>query len=214
MELQASRMKAREDEAGRPVLLLSQDRARWDRLLIRRGLDALARAEALGGARGRYALQAAIAACHARAATAQDTDWPRIAALYGELAQVAPSPVVELNRAVAVGMAEGPAAALAIVDRSGRRQGAAQLPVAAQCPRRPAGPARTAPTRPVASSSGPRRWPRTRGNASCCWNASGRCAATTDASALRGHGGRRGQDIAFAVGWRLFIWSRVNREHR
>ena len=117
LELQASRMKAREDEAGRPVLLLSQDRARWDRLLIRRGLDALARVEALGGARGRYALQAAIAACHARAATAQDTDWLRIAALYGELAQVAPSPVVELNRAVAIGMADGPAAALEIVDR-------------------------------------------------------------------------------------------------
>ncbi|HMA06582.1 MAG TPA: DUF6596 domain-containing protein, partial [Ramlibacter sp.] len=116
LELQASRAKAREDEAGRPVLLLSQDRARWDRLLIRRGLDALARAETLGGGRGRYALQAAIAACHARAATAQDTDWLRIAALYGELAQVAPSPVVELNRAVAVGMADGPAAALAIVD--------------------------------------------------------------------------------------------------
>ncbi len=117
MELQASRAKAREDEAGRPVLLLSQDRARWDRLLIRRGLDALARVEALGGARGRYALQAAIAACHARAVTAHDTDWPRIAALYGELAQVAPSPVVELNRAVAVGMVEGPTAALEIVDR-------------------------------------------------------------------------------------------------
>ena len=117
MELQASRMKAREDAAGRPVLLASQDRSRWDHLLIRRGLDALTRAEALGGEHGRYALQAAIAACHARATMAEQTDWSRIAALYGELAQVAPSPVVELNRAVAVGMAEGPAAALTIVDR-------------------------------------------------------------------------------------------------
>lgn len=116
MELQASRAKARVDAAGRPVLLLEQDRARWDGLLIRRGLAALARAEQLGGRLGPYALQAAIAACHARARTAQDTDWARIAALYGELARVMPSPVVELNRAVAVGMAEGPAAGLALVD--------------------------------------------------------------------------------------------------
>jgi predicted RNA polymerase sigma factor len=98
------------------VLLLDQDRSRWDRLLIRRGLDALDRAQALGGADGPYALQAAIAACHARAAVAGDTDWPRICALYERLARVAPSPVVELNRAVAVAMAEGPAAALVIVD--------------------------------------------------------------------------------------------------
>ena len=116
MELQASRARARVDAAGRPVLLLEQDRARWDGLLIRRGLAALARAERLGGRLGPYALQAAIAACHARARTAQDTDWARIAALYGELARVMPSPVVELNRAVAVGMAEGPAAGLALVD--------------------------------------------------------------------------------------------------
>ena len=116
MELQASRARARVDAAGRPVLLLEQDRARWDGLLIRRGLAALARAEQLGGRLGPYALQAAIAACHARARTAQDTDWTRIAALYGELARVMPSPVVELNRAVAVGMAEGPAAGLALVD--------------------------------------------------------------------------------------------------
>lgn len=116
MELQASRARARVDAAGRPVLLLEQDRARWDGLLIRRGLAALARAEQLGGRLGPYALQAAIAACHARARTAQDTDWARIAALYGELARVMPSPVVELNRAVAVGMAEGPAAGLALVD--------------------------------------------------------------------------------------------------
>ncbi|MEW6371391.1 MAG: RNA polymerase sigma factor [Pseudomonadota bacterium] len=116
MELQASRAKARVDGAGRPVLLLDQDRARWDGILIRRGLAALARAEQLGGASGPYALQAAIAACHARARTARETDWARIATLYGELARVLPSPVVELNRAVAVGMAEGPAAGLALVD--------------------------------------------------------------------------------------------------
>lgn len=116
MELQASRARARVDAAGRPVLLLNQDRARWDGLLIRRGLAALARAEQLGGRLGPYALQAAIAACHARARTAQDTEWARIAALYGDLARVMPSPVVELNRAVAVGMAEGPAAGLALVD--------------------------------------------------------------------------------------------------
>ncbi|MDB5873679.1 MAG: polymerase, sigma subunit, family [Ramlibacter sp.] len=116
MELQASRAGARVDAAGRPVLLLEQDRGRWDRLLIRRGLAALERAEALGGALGRYALQAAIAACHARAPTGGDTDWKRIAALYDALAQVAPSPVVELNRAVAVGMAFGPAAGLEIID--------------------------------------------------------------------------------------------------
>lgn len=116
MELQASRTAARTDAEGRPVLLLDQDRTRWDRLLIRRGLVALERAEALGGARGPYALQAAIAACHARAAVADLTDWGRIASLYGVLAEVTPSPVVELNRAVAVSMAEGPAAGLAILD--------------------------------------------------------------------------------------------------
>ena len=115
MELQASRAAARVDREGRPVLLLEQDRLRWDGILIRRGLAALARAELLGPA-GPYTLQAAIAACHARARTALDTDWARIAALYGELARVSPSPVVELNRAVAVGMAEGPAAGLALVD--------------------------------------------------------------------------------------------------
>ena len=116
MELQASRTHARTASDGAPVLLLGQDRGRWDRLLIRRGLDALARAEQLGGAEGSYALQAAIAACHARAATADATDWPRIAALYAVLGRVAPSPVVELNRAVAVSMAAGPAAGLAMVD--------------------------------------------------------------------------------------------------
>ena len=116
MEIQASRTPARTDAQGRPVLLLEQDRSRWDPLLILRGLAALARAEALVGAIGPYALQAALAACHARAAEAAATDWPRIVALYDALAQVAPSPVVELNRAVAVGMAFGPAAGLEIVD--------------------------------------------------------------------------------------------------
>ena len=116
MEIQASRLRARVGPRGEPVLLLDQNRARWDRLLIRRGLAALARAEALGGALGPYTLQAAIAACHARALTADDTDWARIAALYDALAQIAPSPVVELNRAVAVAMAYGPAAGLELVD--------------------------------------------------------------------------------------------------
>ncbi|WP_027866759.1 RNA polymerase sigma factor [Massilia alkalitolerans] len=116
MELQASRMGARLDAEGRPVLLLEQDRSRWDGVLVRRGLAALARAAQLGLARGPYLLQAGIAACHARARVARDTDWRAIAALYGELAQVQPSPVVELNRAVAVGMADGPAAGLVLAD--------------------------------------------------------------------------------------------------
>ena len=116
MEIQASRAKARVSAAGEPILLLDQDRARWDRLLINRGLAALERAEKLGGMRGPYAIQAAIAACHARARTGDETDWPRIAELYGQLQEVTPSPVVELNRAVAVGMAEGPAAGLEVVD--------------------------------------------------------------------------------------------------
>ncbi|MGH2490447.1 MAG: RNA polymerase sigma factor [Candidatus Limnocylindria bacterium] len=116
MEIHASRLRARVGPSGEPVLLLDQDRARWDRLLIGRGLAALERAERLGGALGPYALQAAIAACHARAGTAAETDWPRIAALYDAVAQLAPSPVVELNRAVAVGMAFGPAAGLDLVD--------------------------------------------------------------------------------------------------
>jgi RNA polymerase sigma-70 factor, ECF subfamily len=116
MEIQASRARARVGPSGEPVLLLDQDRAKWDRLLISRGLAALARAEQLGGALGAYALQAAIAACHARALTADATDWQRIASLYLALAQVSPSPIVELNRAVAVAMAFGPAAGLALVD--------------------------------------------------------------------------------------------------
>jgi RNA polymerase sigma-70 factor (ECF subfamily) len=116
MEIQASRLRARVGPDGEPVLLLDQDRGRWARLLIRRGLAALRRADALGAVLGPYGLQAAIAACHARARTAEDTDWERIAALYDALAEVAPSPVVELNRAVAVAMAFGPAAGLRLVD--------------------------------------------------------------------------------------------------
>ena len=117
MEIQASRLRARLDRKGEPVLLLEQDRGRWDQLLIRRGLAALERAEQLGGTLGPYALQAAIAACHARAHTAEETDWVRIVALYDALAQLVPSPIVELNRAVAVAMAFGPAAGLEIVDQ-------------------------------------------------------------------------------------------------
>ena len=116
MEIQASRSKARVNAAGEPVLLLDQDRGLWDRLLIGRGWAALERADRPGGSRGPYAIQAAIAACHARAATAADTDWKRISELYGELAAIEPSPVVELNRAVAVSMASGPAAGLELVD--------------------------------------------------------------------------------------------------
>jgi RNA polymerase sigma-70 factor, ECF subfamily len=116
MEIQASRSRARVGPSGEPVLLFDQNRAHWDQLLIHRGLAALELAEGLGGARGLYALQAAIAACHARARTPEETDWARIVELYAELARIAPSPVVELNRAVALGMAFGPAAGLEIVD--------------------------------------------------------------------------------------------------
>ncbi|MGE5730069.1 MAG: RNA polymerase sigma factor [Gemmatimonas sp.] len=116
MEIQASRARARVGPGGEPVLLLDQDRAQWDYVLIRRGLDALARAEALGGSMGPYALQAAIAACHARAKSGDDTDWARIASLYDILARLTPSPVVELNRAVAISFARGPAAGLELVD--------------------------------------------------------------------------------------------------
>src|SRR5712664_1494405 len=116
MEIQASRSAARVTESGEPILLLDQNRALWDQLLIRRGLAALDRAGKLGGMRGPYALQAAIAACHARALTPEETDWPRIVTLYEELAQLTPSPVVELNRAVAIAMAFGPAAGLELID--------------------------------------------------------------------------------------------------
>jgi predicted RNA polymerase sigma factor len=117
MEIQASRAKARVGARGEPILLLDQDRSQWDQLLIHRGLAALGRIEQLGGTGGPYAIQAAIAACHARALTPEDTDWARIVTLYAALAEIAPSPVVELNRAVAVGMAYGPSAALELVDR-------------------------------------------------------------------------------------------------
>ncbi|MDQ2643316.1 MAG: RNA polymerase sigma factor [Myxococcota bacterium] len=117
MELQASRSRARTARDGTPILLLEQNRGRWDQVLIRRGLSALARAEELGGADGFYALQAGLAACHARARTADDTDWRQIAALYARLLDLTPSPVIELNRAVAVSMAEGPAAGLELVER-------------------------------------------------------------------------------------------------
>jgi RNA polymerase sigma factor (sigma-70 family) len=117
MELNASRTAARTDAAGEPILMLDQNRALWDQLQIRRGMQALGRAHELGGAGGFYALQAAIIACHAEAMTADDTDWPRISGLYAELAALVRSPIIELNRAVAVGMAEGPEAALVIVDR-------------------------------------------------------------------------------------------------
>jgi len=116
MEIQSSRAKARVSSLGEPILLLEQNRAEWDQLLIRRGLAALERAERLGGRQGQYALQAAITACHARAVTAEETDWARIVSLYDALAEVTPSPIVELNRAVAVGMAFGPAAGLELVD--------------------------------------------------------------------------------------------------
>jgi len=116
MEIQASRIHARVGPKGEPILLLDQNRTRWDHVLIRRGLAALQRAEDLGGGLGPYALQAAIAACHARARTAAETDWERIAALYDALAQLMPSPIVELNRAVAIAMAFGPAAGLELID--------------------------------------------------------------------------------------------------
>jgi predicted RNA polymerase sigma factor len=116
MEIQSSRSRARIGPGGEPILLFDQNRMLWDRLLIRRGLAALERAEALGGPPSPYVLQAAIAACHARARTPEDTDWARITALYQQLAQVVPSPIVELNRAVAVGMAFGPQAGLDLVD--------------------------------------------------------------------------------------------------
>ena len=116
MEIQASRLRARVGASGEPILLLEQDRGRWDQLLIRRGLTALARAESLSSSHGSYTLQAEIAACHARARTAEETDWIRIAELYRDLARLTPSPIVELNRAVAVGMAFGPKAGLELVD--------------------------------------------------------------------------------------------------
>jgi RNA polymerase sigma factor (sigma-70 family) len=128
MELQASRIRARTDATGAPVLLADQDRRLWDRLLIRRGLEALTRADALGGALGPYTLQAEIAACHARTGTPEDTDWERIAALYRVLAHLSPSPVVELNRAVAVGMAAGPAKGLELTEPLRRERALERYP--------------------------------------------------------------------------------------
>ena len=157
MEIQASRSRARIGPSGEPVLLLEQNRARWDHLLIGRGLAALERAEQLGGALGPYALQAAIAACHARARTAEETDWERIVALYDALAQLMPSPVVELNRAVAVGMAFGPAAGLELVDALTAEPALGRLPPAAERARRPARQARASRRGAASSSSGPRR---------------------------------------------------------
>jgi len=133
MEIQASRAHARVSPSGEPILLMDQDRGKWDQLLIHRGLAALARAEAIDGARGPYQLQAAIAACHARAGVAEDTDWARIASLYDELSSIVPSPVIELNRAMAVAMAFGPAEGLEIIDRlteSGDLKGYHLLPAA------------------------------------------------------------------------------------
>ena len=144
------------------MLLLDQDRARWDYVLIRRGLAALERAEELGGALGPYALQAAIAACHARARVAEETDWPRIVALYDALAELAPSPVVELNRAVASAMAFGPARGLELVDELAARAGARGLPPAAERARRPAREARPRRQRRARSSSARRRSRATR----------------------------------------------------
>ena len=142
MEIQASRTRARVGPSGEPIRLFDQNRSLWDRLLIRRGLAALDRARGLGGAPGPYVLEASIAACHARALTSSDTDWARIAALYAELAQLTPSPVVELNRAVAVSMADGPEAGLELVDALHDGVLAQALPPPAERARRPSCQAR------------------------------------------------------------------------
>ena len=161
MEIQASRLAARTAPDGAPVPLTEQNRARWDQLLIRRGLAALERAEALGGANGPYALQAALAACHARARKAEETDWTRIAALYDTLREVMPSPVVDLNRAVAHSMAFGPEAGLTLVDEIARPRPCATTP---RC-RRPGGIFCSAPAgwpKPGSNSSARPRSPATR----------------------------------------------------
>jgi RNA polymerase sigma factor (sigma-70 family) len=177
MEIQASRLRARTGPGGEPILLLDQDRGRWDQLLIRRGLAALERAQALGGAQGPYALQAAIAACHARARTPDETEWARIAALYAALAQLTPSPVVELNRAVALSMAFGPAAGLRLVDELASEPSLKNyhlLPsvrgdLLFKLDRL---------TRRGRSSSARRRSRRTAASASCCWPAPPRARAS------------------------------------
>ena len=181
MELNASRTAARTDAAGEPILLLDQDRALWDQLQIRRGMQALGRARELGGAGGFYALQAAIVACHAEARTADETDWSRIAALYAELAALVRSPIIELNRAVAVGMAEGPQAALVIVDRLAARARAQGLSPAGERARRPALQAR-----PLRRSA---RRVRGRGRVG------GQQARTGLAETARRRGGRRGEAV-------------------
>jgi RNA polymerase sigma factor (sigma-70 family) len=170
MELQSSRLAARTDASGAAVLLADQDRRRWDRLLIRRGLAALERAEALGGTFGPYTLQAAIAACHARALSVAETDWERVARLYLVLGHVSPSPVVELNRAVAVGMARGPEEELAVLDglaAGGALDGYALLPAA----RGDLSPGSAAPPSPERSSPAPPPSPATRANEPCSWPA-------------------------------------------
>ncbi len=167
LELQASRTAARTGPDGAPVLLKDQNRRRWNRMLIARGITALDRARTTGsGAPGPYVLQAAIAACHATAYTYEETDWPRIATLYGLLAARAPSPVVELNRAVAVSMAEGPAPALVLVDALAAEPALRDyhLPPASGATSCSAWAARP---RPARSSNAPRPWPATNANASC-----------------------------------------------
>ena len=142
LEIQASRTRARLGPTGEPVLLEVQDRRRWDQLLIRRGLAALDRAESLGTPVGPYVVQAAIAACHARARRSEDTDWRRIAGLYDALARIAPGPIVEVNRAVAHGRAFGPDAGLAVIDQLDD-SGLSRIPPAAECSRGPVGEGRT-----------------------------------------------------------------------
>ncbi len=171
MEIQASRLRARVGPSGEPVLLLDQNRARWDRLLIGRGLAALQRAEELGSALGPYALQAAIAACHARALTPEATDWARIAALYDALAQLAPSPVVELNRAVAVSMAFGPAAGPRARRRPQVGAGAAAPTTSCRACAATCSSSWAGSTRRVRSSSEQRRSPTTYACATCCSSA-------------------------------------------
>lgn len=167
MEIQASRLRARIDATGQPILLLDQNRACWDRVLIGRDLAALARAEKLGGTQGPYALQASIATCHARATTAEQTDWKRIAALYSALVRIAPSPVVELNRAVAVAMVSGAQAGLDLVDALNAEPSLERIICSRACAAICSQSSAAARKR-RRNSSAPRRWPATRANASCC----------------------------------------------
>ena len=173
MEIQASRSKARVGPAGEPILLLDQNRARWDQLLIHRGLAGLDRVERLGGMRGPYAIQAAIAACHARAGAPEDTDWARIVGLYSELAEVTPSPIVELNRAVAVGMAYGAAAALELVDLLRGGSGAAGISFVAQRAGGFAEEVRAAGRGAAGVRVGGVDYAGMRGSGICCWSGRG-----------------------------------------